>query len=239
MSWPPAVARVHLPRVDSTSAEATRRDPPVWVLADAQDAARGRRGRAWSTQPGNFAVSLAYRPPGTTADFARRSFVASLALADALDGFGVTGVALKWPNDVLVDGAKVAGILLEVPRPGLLVVGIGVNLAAAPEAAPDATAPPGHLDGIAVPSAFLDRLAPAYAAWDARLVAHGFDPVRTAWLARAARRGRRIVARLTDRTLTGTFDGIDADGHLRLGPPDGPATIPAADVFFPRGVPCC
>lgn len=228
--------------VESTSLEAGRHDPPLWVAARMQTGARGRRGRAWAMAPGDFAASLAYRPPGGPADHALRSFVASLALHDALAGLGVTGLALKWPNDVLQDGGKLAGILLEAPRPGLLVVGIGVNLAGRPPhgALEVGALPPASLDGAVTPDALMAALAPRYAAWEDRFARDGFAPVRDAWLARAARLGERITARTATRTTHGTFETIDAAGHLVLATGTGPATIPAADVFFePAEAPPC
>ena len=186
-----------LDTVDSTSLEAARRDPPLWVAACQQTAARGRRGRAWGMAPGNFAASLACRPPGGPADHALRAFVASLALHDALAGLGVADLSLKWPNDVLHRGGKLAGILLEAPRPGLLVVGVGVNLAAPPPPAAlePAAMPPAALDGTIRPVALMDRLAPAYAAREAQLARVGFRRLRDDWLAHAARLGDTITAR--------------------------------------------
>src|SRR6187431_982931 len=115
--WPAGVGREILETVDSTNAEALRRAEagetgPLWLLARRQTAARGRRGRAWASPEGNFAASFLLRPPGQPA---LRSFVAALGLHDAM--VALTGradlLALKWPNDVLLAGGKVAGILLE------------------------------------------------------------------------------------------------------------------------------
>lgn len=244
-SWPEGVGRVALAEVDSTSLEAARRAPdrPTWVLAARQSAARGRRGRAWAMPPGNFAASLVWRPRADPASMALRSFAASLALHDALTGLGVRGLSLKWPNDVLLDGGKLAGILLECPAPGLLVLGIGINLIAVPEPATldaGALAPVSLLaaTGLRVtPEAILDALAPAFAAREARLSAEGFASLRRDWLARAARLGETISARTMTEALTGTFDDVDAGGHLILGTAKGPRRIAAADVFFGE-VPC-
>ena len=233
--------RVVLDACGSTSEEARARfdGAPLWVLAHRQTAARGRRGRAWAMPPGNFAASLAWRPPGGPAEHALRSFAASLALAEALEGLGVADLSLKWPNDVLHRGGKLAGILLESPGPGLLVLGVGVNLAAAPDAAalePGAV-PPAALDGAIAPEALLDALAPAFAAREAQLVADGFAPLRAAWLARAYGLGERIVARMMTETAAGTFEDVAPDGRLVLATPTGRRMIPAADVFF-EGAPC-
>ena len=249
-SWPAGVGREILGELDSTNAEALRRAAagaagPAWICALRQTAARGRRGRSWAMGQGNFAASLLMRPPamGGVA-WAQRSFVAALGLLDAL--VAVTGrpelFALKWPNDVLLGGAKVAGILLETGgpagRPPALVIGIGVNLATAPE--------PGELEagavapaslrgatGIAVaPEDFLDLLAPAVDAWEERLSDEGFAPIRAAWLARATRIGEEITARLPGRALTGRFETIDGTGALVLATDAGRMVLPAAEIHF-------
>ena len=238
--WPAGIARIVLDGTDSTQAEAARRaaDAPAWIMARAQSAARGRRGRAWAMPPGNFAASLVWRPRADPAGMALRSFAAALALHDALSALGAADLALKWPNDVLLAGGKVAGILLESPAPGLLILGVGVNLATAPAAGalePGATAPISLLEatGLRVlPEEMLDRLAPAFADREAQLATHGFAPLRADWLARAARLGHRITARTMAETYEGTFDDVDATGRLVLGTASGPRRIAAADVFF-------
>ena len=120
-AWPEGVARHVLAEVDSTNSEAARLAPqltqPTWIMAHRQTAARGRRGRAWISPEGNFAATLVMRPGGEPAAAALRSFVAALALADALAlvvGPGAV-IALKWPNDVLLNGGKVAGIQRDDP----------------------------------------------------------------------------------------------------------------------------
>ncbi|MGR3542321.1 MAG: biotin--[acetyl-CoA-carboxylase] ligase [Hasllibacter sp.] len=241
--WPAGVGRVVLPSVDSTNAEAARRagEGPVWVLAHAQTAARGRRGRAWAMPEGNFAASLAWRPGGDPAALALRSFVASLALHDALEGMGVAGLSLKWPNDVLLEGGKLAGILLEAPRPGVLVLGVGINLAAAPRAdalEADALRPVSLLEATGLriaPEAMLDALAPAFAAREAELVTWGFAPVRAAWMRHAARLGEPATARMPAETVTGRFEDVDADGRIVLRTGQGVRRIAAADIFFGAG----
>jgi BirA family transcriptional regulator, biotin operon repressor / biotin---[acetyl-CoA-carboxylase] ligase len=146
--------------------------------------------------------------------------------------------ALKWPNDVLLTGRKLAGILLEGAPGGRLVIGIGVNLAAAPDPAAleDGAVPPVSLrdaTGLQVtPEEFLDLLAPAVQAWEDRLLADGFAPLRKAWLARAARLGEAITARLPDRALTGRFESLDETGALVLATAGGRVVLPAADIQF-------
>jgi len=242
------VARHVLAEVDSTNSEAARLAPrltqPTWILARRQTAARGRRGRAWAAPEGNFFATLVMRPSGDPVAAAQRSFVAALALADAL-GAAVGPAArlsLKWPNDVLLNGGKVAGILLESAGRGAgvshLAVGIGVNLIAAPPAAavePGAARPVSVMGETGVrlaPEALLDLLAPAFARWDAQLSTWGFAPLRTAWLARAARLGEPIAARTMTETIEGRFETIDEAGALVLRTAAGPRAIPAADIYF-------
>lgn len=237
------MARVILEVTDSTNAEALRRAAggaagPLWLLAKRQSAARGRRGRPWSTPPGNFAATLLFRPDGAPA---QRSFVAALALFDALGA--ATGrlelLGLKWPNDVLLAGGKVAGILLEGAPNGALAIGFGVNLAAAPDPAdlePGAVRPTSLATAAGVcptPEEFLDLLAPAYAEWEARLRRDGFAPIREAWLKRATGIGDEIVARLPKAQISGRFETVDAEGSLVVATAEGRVVLPAADVFFP------
>lgn len=217
---------------------------PTWILAYEQTQGRGRRGRSWQSVRGNFAASLLIPDAGLVTDAARLTFVASLAVHDALQHFvgPMAGLAIKWPNDVLLNDGKISGILLESasagPRLTALTVGIGVNLVDAPPAASmdSWTVAPVSLRDVMGdapdPAAFLDRLAPSFHAWHKRLVAEGFAPIREAWLQHAARLGQEITARLPKQTLTGRFEGIDAEGALILLTDNGPVTIPAADIFF-------
>lgn len=241
--WPAGYGRRVLDTVDSTLSEAARILPevsgPTWILALEQTAARGRRGRSWSTPHGNFAGTLILKrqePPGTAA---LRSFVTSLALYRTF--VGTTGLeapfALKWPNDVLLNGGKVAGILLE-SLGDHLIIGIGVNLVHAPGAEalePGALRPvtlAGELDIEVPPEVFLDRLAAEYAALETTFTTQGFAPIRRAWLQRAARLGEVITARTMKDSHTGTFEDVDESGNLILRTAEGIKSITAADVFF-------
>jgi len=247
-AWPAGVGRLVLSSVDSTNAEAFRRAPllggPAWIMAGVQTAGRGRRARPWSSPPGNVHVTYVMRPSEPAPLVALRSFVAALALFDALGAVtdSPQALALKWPNDVLLSGGKVAGILLESQSAGqgvaVLAIGIGVNLIAHPD---PTHVEPGALRPVSVlsetgtriaPQAFLDVLAPAYAAWEDRFMTMGFAPIREAWLARAARLGEPIRARTGTATHDGLFDTIDADGNLILRQATGNLAIPAAEVFF-------
>ena len=189
--------------------------------------------------PGEAALqlhaSLAWRPPGGPADHALRSFTASLALAEALEALGVAGLSLKWPNDVLLHGGKLAGILLEAPEPGLLIMGIGVNLAVGPDGEIEPHAlPPASLDGGIAPGTLLDTLAATFAAREAELIARGFAPIRRAWLDRAHGLGAPITARMMAETVRGTFADVDGSGHLVLDTATGRRALPAAAALLRR-----
>ena len=246
--WPTGYGRRVLREIDSTLSEAARIAPalagPEWILALSQTAARGRRGRAWEMPRGNFAATLVMPMAAAPGQAALRSFVISLALRDAF--VAATGredaFALKWPNDVLLRGGKVAGILLESIGAGAqvshLAIGIGVNLAAAPGAdqvedrAVRPAALKSELGGVLAPEDFLDLLAAAYARHEDRFRTYGFAPIRTAWLAHAARLGETITARTTRDTHVGTFRDVVEDGQLVLETAKGRITIPAGDVYF-------
>jgi len=255
VSGPAGAARLTAPllrhaTLDSTNAEALRllaqRTPPFWVLAERQTAGRGRRARPWISPPGNLAVSLALRLAPEGPSPALRSFTAALALAEALEE--VSGhalpLALKWPNDVLLEGRKLSGILLEGRSAGRgapldLVVGIGVNLIAAPppgKVAPSGPVPVSLLEATGrrvTPEALLAALDAAFFAREAQLLAEGFAPIREAWLARAHGLGAPVTARLADgRTLAGCFETVDLAGNLVLKTGHGREIVSAADIFF-------
>ncbi|HBS51274.1 MAG TPA: biotin--[acetyl-CoA-carboxylase] ligase [Rhodobacteraceae bacterium] len=245
-AWPEGYGLHVLDEVDSTLDEAARIAPrltgPVWILAHRQTRGRARRGRAWSDPPGNLAATLVMRPEGGVAQAALRSFVAALALFDAC--VAVTGraegLALKWPNDVLLNGGKLAGILLEGVGAGgrmdWLSIGIGVNLAGVPDRVEEGAVRPVSLlseTGAEVtPEEFLAELAAAYARHEATFSARGFAPIRTLWLERAARLGETVTARTGTRETVGRFDSVDADGNLVLITARGREAIPAAEVHF-------
>jgi len=246
--WPAGYGRRVLAAVDSTNAEAARvagdLAGPAWILARRQTAGRGRRGRAWADPVGNFAATLVMRPTEPPQVVALRSFVAALALDEALvlatgraDSF-----ALKWPNDVLLNGGKVAGILLESAGigqgTGYLAIGFGVNLRNAPEVGalePGALRPVSLVSetGVAIgPEEFLPLLATAYDRLEQQFVTYGFEPIRAAWLARAARLGEQVTARIGTSETVGSFETIDGAGNLILKTARGRQAIPAADIFF-------
>lgn len=214
-------------------------DDGLVVVADEQTGGRGRRGRSWFSPPGNLYVSLLLRPKVPQAELGLFSFVTSLALARALpEALDKDRVKLKWPNDVLVDGAKIAGILLEscnTPKGTALIIGMGVNIAQFPAETPypvTSLAKLGFTLGPQAPRVLLERFLPALAETRATLTQGGFLPIREAWLAQASGLGGPIVVRLPDRELNGHFMGIDEKGCLLLRRPEGNLQkIASGEVF--------
>ena len=231
----PGTRLVHHAEIDSTNSEARRlaeagERGPVWIACDRQTAGRGRRGRAWEQGEGNLAATLLIHPTG---DFAQLSFAAALAVADMVQHFApAAAVTVKWPNDVLADGRKIAGILLE-SGPGWLAVGIGVNLASHPQGTEFPATSLMQL-GIAPPSSqeALALLAARFAHWYDAWMTQGFEALRAAWLARANGLGAQIRARLPHETRHGVFEGIDASGALLLNEQGQVRAITAGEVFF-------
>jgi BirA family biotin operon repressor/biotin-[acetyl-CoA-carboxylase] ligase len=244
-AWPHDVSLHHLDETDSTNEEARRLAmagavTPLWILADRQTKGRGRRGREWQAPIGNLTATLLIKPEKPLAQCAQLSFVAALATAGMVAecASGVE-VRLKWPNDVLAQGRKIAGILLESAgnepsRPDWLAVGFGVNLAAHPS---DVEFPATSLAAIGgsvpKPREALATLAVQWVQWYELWTERGFGPVRDAWLARAAGLGTRVRARLAGGETYGMFEGIDDSGALLLR--ESPArlrSISAGEVLF-------
>jgi BirA family biotin operon repressor/biotin-[acetyl-CoA-carboxylase] ligase len=207
-------------------AELAREGVPegTWLRADRQTGGKGRQGRAWQSPPGNLHASTLVRlqpgdPPAPTL-----ALVAAVALHETA-GPHAPEARIKWPNDLLVGGAKLAGILLE-RQSDAVIVGFGVNLAHHPD---DLDRPATSLTPPVAPDPFLRRLAATFEAWLARWREQGLAPVCTAWLAAA----HPIGAALTAGGARGTFDGLDETGALRLRLEDGGLrVIHAGDVFL-------
>ena len=248
LHWPEGYDRLILDEVDSTMTEASRRagllDRPTWIMARHQTAGRGRRGRPWSDPSGNLAATLIFRPEATPAEAALRSFLAANALFEALAIYvDHNKLAQKWPNDVLLDGRKVAGILLESAGQGPFVnwlsIGIGVNLRHSPATDQNAAFAPIDLVSAGgehvAPEVFLTTLASAYATQERKLTRFGFERIRSDWLRNAARLGEELTADTGKEKVTGLFDTVDADGNLVLITATGPRRIAAADVYFQGG----
>ncbi len=228
----------------STNDEALKRardgeTGPIWFVTASQTQGRGRRGRAWQGPPGNLAASLLISSAVPVHSAATLGFVAGLSLSDALLTLDAGAeIALKWPNDVLANGAKISGIMLESEnRAGemtAVVVGIGVNVVAAPHGLPY---PATCLSdcGLTVTaetlfSALSDRWSERYAQWDE---GRGMPSIRAAWLQRAAGIGGPVAVTAGPKEIRGIFETLDAEGRLVVLTADG-SRIPvsAGDVHF-------
>jgi BirA family biotin operon repressor/biotin-[acetyl-CoA-carboxylase] ligase len=208
------------------------------VWAKTQTAGRGRRGRVWVSPPGNLHMSLVLRPNCRAGVAAQLGFVATLGVTAALHELapGVT-VRCKWPNDVLANGKKIAGILLETEmtasdNPDFVVIGIGVNLASSPDDTPyQATSLAREgVDSIA-PEVVLVRFVGCFAKRLKVWREEGFGPIRDAWLSQATGLGEPIQVRLDRDMLAGRFLDLADDGALMLGTPDGNRRIAAGEIF--------
>ena len=259
---PKAVARGYrlhgFDTVGSTSDEASRAAlagdvGDVWFAALQQTAGRGRRGRAWETAPGNLAASVVVVPDADPAVVATLGFVAGVALSRALsevlpqlagpvgiDGGDGTNVriALKWPNDVLVDGAKLAGILLEAQKrlgPKLaIVVGFGVNVIAAPVGLPYPATSIADL-GLAISAerifaALTEHWVDCFEAWDN---GRGLSEILELWRRSAAGLGAEVAVSRDGDVVRGIFETIDDAGRMIVRSTDGRRiAITAGDVHF-------
>ncbi|MEA3042522.1 MAG: BirA family transcriptional regulator [Sphingomonadales bacterium] len=196
----------------------------LWLRAGRQSGGKGRQGRAWESPAGNLHASTLVRLQPEDPLAPTLALVAAVALHDAIRPYAPEA-KIKWPNDLLVGGAKLAGILLE--RQGdAVIIGFGVNLASPPEGL---ERPAASLAGAVAPDAFLEHLAATFAAWLARWRTEGLAPVRAAWLAAA----HPIGTALTTLDAAGIFEGLDETGALRLHLADGSLrVIHAGDVFL-------
>jgi BirA family biotin operon repressor/biotin-[acetyl-CoA-carboxylase] ligase len=207
---------------------------PLWVVADRQSAGRGRRGRSWVSEPGNLYASLLLTSPSESEHWPELSFVAALAVHDAVSELSARPkpqFAIKWPNDLLLGGKKFAGILLEGDGAGAVAIGIGVNCANHPA---DTEFPATSL--LTAGSAAGLTPATVFAALSAKMLGrlaqwHGgehFSTIRTDWLSRAAGLGQPVRVRLAEGEVTGTFETVDDIGRLVLVSADGDRTVIAA-----------
>ncbi len=210
---------------------------PLWITAQSQSAGRGRRGNPWVSPAGNLYATLLLTEPSAPEHAPQLSFVAALALHDAVAACAPQlGPALKvkWPNDLLVGPAKLAGILIEGESDPVFTVaiGIGVNCATHPS---DVAYPATDLaanSALVGPGALLSQLGTAMqqrlAQWNR---GDGFAAIRADWLKRAAGLGESLRVRLSARELAGRFQGLDEAGHLLLEQDNGVTKITAGEVF--------
>ena len=214
---------------------------PTLVWARAQTNGRGRRGRVWASPPGNLYCSAILRPRYPPAAAAQLGFVAAVAVGEALLPLlpPAAMLAYKWPNDVLLDGRKLAGILLEAETGtsaavDFIIIGVGVNLASSP---PESEYPATALAEVGryAPDMILAAYVRALHTWYERWRQEGFAPVRAAWRARAAGLGRPIRVRLDAAALHGRFLDIDQDGALLLEAAGQTRRVAAGEVFPANG----
>jgi BirA family biotin operon repressor/biotin-[acetyl-CoA-carboxylase] ligase len=226
---------LHLAEVDSTNAEAMRRAAAgegagIWIVADRQSQGRGRSGRSWASPAGNLYASLLLELGCTPETAQQLSLVAGVAAIEALsalagDTLPAGRLRLKWPNDILLDGAKLGGILVEsttLAGRRFAVLGTGINLVSAPAALGRAVTHFGVLGAPPSPAVVAGALAAAMqhwlAIWQEGLA---FEAIRIAWLERAGPPGEPISVNAGTGPVAGTFSGLDATGALMLRDADG------------------
>ncbi len=231
---------VRFDELDSTNLEASRRAKsgeggPLWIMARIQTAGRGRLGRSWVSEPGNMYASLllSLKPGDRAPDL---SFIAALSVHGAAEACLPSGtparLTLKWPNDLLIDGEKSAGILIEQAGSGSVAIGCGLNLGSVPREGLRRPATGLALHGAdSAPEEALEHLSGAMDHWLNVWRREGFAAIRAAWLERGAGVGEMITASLDKETIEGRFQGLDENGALLLERSDGEVTrILAADI---------
>lgn len=216
---------------------------PFWVRADQQTQGRGRRGREWTSPLGNFYGTACYAFDGSPQDAAKLSFVAAIAVANALSAYSLTTApSLKWPNDVLLGGRKVAGLLLE-SKAGRVLIGIGVNLLSHPDGGNiPATHLLEHMEPAALNSdepeftgaeGFLAILAASFDEAFRKHQAYGFSATRADWTALASGLLGPVTVRLPSEIFTGQAQSLLENGALRVALDDGTIRdVHAGDVFL-------
>jgi len=241
---PPSLRLLRYDKLGSTNDEAKRladAGAEEWTVVSAreQSAGRGRGGRSFASPPGNLYFSVILRPAGSAASAAQLGFAAAVAVGETIAARlpPDRDLRYKWPNDVLVDGAKLAGILLEsaaAPDGALawLVAGIGVNV----ESHPEGTAwPATSLAALSTGSVDLEDLLRSivmeFHREMTRWLSEGFAPVRAAWLARAYELGRTVGVRLPRESFSGRFVDLDGNGVLLVETATGPRRISAGEIF--------
>jgi BirA family biotin operon repressor/biotin-[acetyl-CoA-carboxylase] ligase len=228
--------------IGSTNAEGVARaktgeQGPLWLVTDQQTAGRGRRNRAWISPRGNLAASVLETVEVTPPLVATLGFAAGVATVAALRSFFVEA-DLKWPNDVLLRGAKLVGIGLEAENVGedrmAVVTGIGINVVAAPQGVPFAAVSLNEAGfALSAPQVFArlsDAWVDAFGIWDR---GRGMPELRKRWLSLATGVGGPVTVQVGGRTVSGTFETVDDNGYLIIATNDGKRVpIASGDVFF-------
>lgn len=239
------VRKLELDEIDSTNAYALRlaaagERGPLWIRANAQSAGRGRKGRHWVSKPGNLYTTLLISLDAPPASLSQLSFVTSLAVFDlATYVLGSTAeLSLKWPNDVLLAGQKLSGILAETVSTSqtdlcTVAIGCGVNLQHSPgDTRYGATSLASHgkmVEPVAAWPHFIESMSNWLDIWQGN---GGFEEIRQAWTDRSRQIGTTISLDLGDTYASGLFEGLASDGALMLGMADGShQLIRAGDVL--------
>ncbi|MEO6609172.1 MAG: biotin--[acetyl-CoA-carboxylase] ligase [Aestuariivirga sp.] len=213
----------HLTSIDSTNAEAHRlvavgERGPLWIVADEQLAGRGRLGRTWVSKPGNLYVTLIMPCVAEVMVLPQLSFVVALAIHQTASALIKSApITLKWPNDCLLDGAKFSGILIETLKPGLIAMGMGLNVSHAPEGLPYKAAALAEFGCTATPLEVHSLLDTALQHWLSIWgEGQGFPNIREGWIAACGHMGKAITVRLPDGDVSGVFTGLAEDGAMLL-----------------------
>ena len=238
---------VYLDEAESTNSEALKlanfTDKPTFIIAKKQTNGRGRIDRLWADPVGNFSGSILIKIDEDLQNLALRSFVTALSVFDAIDQkIGKEHVlTIKWPNDILLNGKKICGILLETKNlhhVTALVIGIGINLLSTPKLneAHRVTTEPGSIfgeTGIKLDQLnFSELIAHHYVLRENQFRTMGFSKIREIWMARAAKLGAKIKARTPNFEYQGKFDSIDEKGQLIIINNGEKKKIAAAEIFF-------
>lgn len=243
----PDFRHIELGDVASTNAECMDRARAgdagrLWITAVRQTGGRGRRGRTWISEPGNLYCSLLLIDPAPWENMASLPLAVTLAVHGAvaalLPGRAEDTLRIKWPNDLLINGQKTAGILIESEQMAdgrrAVVIGCGINVAHRPD---NGLYPATCLAEQGSPATPQDLFARLVVSMDATLhtwnQGQGLAGIREAWIERADGLGKPVTVNLPDRQIRGLFDGIDGEGRLILAMPDGSKQmIASGDVFF-------
>ena len=231
--------------LDSTNAEGLRliaagEPEKLWIWALCQSGGRGRHGRTWQSLEGNLFASLLLRPQCDARTASQLGFVGAVAVFDAIAVLAAdheVDIKLKWPNDLLLNGKKAAGLLLESTSGSngrlSVVMGVGINLAAHPQDVPFPATDLACHGAETTPPEALQQLARTTAQWlSVWNEGHGFEPVRAAWDERSLPKGTALQVRLADERLNGSYRGLDENGGLILAQADGSERrITTGDVF--------
>ena len=243
------IERVRLSETDSTNDEAFRRAAsgeggPFWLTADRQTGGRGRRGRSWVSNEGNLFATLVYPVSRLPEPIGVLPLVSALAVRNTISRAvgDKNRITIKWPNDVLCDGKKMSGILIEqqqLDKCALVAIGVGINITSRPEIENYPTAClaefGGDLSANDVWAILADNFEICFSTWRGR---DGFSGIRAEWLRHAAGLGETIIIAGEKSSKAGIFTTLDVNGYLVLQNKDGRTEkISTGDVILRKSEP--